>query len=105
MDIAINETQDINLSPYKWQGDWRWYQEAETADSKRIAAQIDYLTKRVRNMNTGDRLSVIDICNNPKYYDVCVKILCVLIDNWRHNKKDMRDYVFNEKFTEVRRVS
>ena len=100
------DTQDIDLSQYKWQGDWEWLQKAEAEDGKRIAAQIGYLSDLVRNMKKGDKINVIYICSNPKYYDVCVKILCVVIMSWRYEKrKEIRDYVFNEKYTEVRRIA
>ena len=104
MDTAIQETMDIDLSQYKWQGDWGWFLEAESHDSKRIDAQIGYLSDCLYNMKKGDRLSVIDICKNPKYYEVCVKVLCVLIVEWRYQVGECRDYVFNMQYNEVRRT-
>lgn len=99
--------QGIDLRRYRWEGDWDWLINAKTSDEGdgRIMAQIGFLSDRMRNMKVGDTLSVLEICHNPKYYEVAVKILCVIICSWRYaDRKEQRDYVFNARYTEVRRT-
>lgn len=99
------DTQEIDLSQYKWNGDWEWLQKTRDAGNERIAAQIGYLSEKVQALEVGDRISVIEICSNPEYYEICVKILCVIITSWRSPARAKnRDFSFNDKYTEVRRV-
>jgi len=100
-------TQEIDLSGYRWNGGWEWLTDAWATEEgkKRIMAQIDLLSDRMRSMKVGDRLSVLEICHNPKYYEVAVKILCVNICCWKYpHRKEKRQYEFNAHYTEVRRI-
>lgn len=102
-----NNTQLIDLSRYRWEGDWDWLKEAKAteADNKRLSAQIDYLSNLIRGMKVGSKFSILDICTNPKYYNVAVKIVCIEILSWRSPyRNERREYEFNNTYTEVRRV-
>lgn len=98
------DTQEIDLSQYKWNGDFDLLLKARARDSNRVDAQYRWLSEKVHAMNVDDEICVMDICSNPKYYDICVKILCVIIVSLRYQNSECRDYVFNEKYTKVRRV-
>jgi len=100
-------TQIIDLSCYRWEGEWDWLKEAQSTEAgrKRIMAQIDCLEEMMRGMKIGDEFSIINICSNPKYYSVAVKIVCIIILSWRSlYRKEQREYEFNNTYTKVRRI-
>ena len=101
-----NNTQVIDLSCYRWDGSWGWFKEAsETEDGrKKLMAQFDYLSERMRQMKVGEKLSILKICSNPAYYGAAVRIACINILSWRSYKDKQREYEFNNTYTEVRRV-
>lgn len=108
MNMEENKTQAIDLSCYRWDGTWEWLKEAESTEegSKKVMAQIGWLSEKIRAMKIGERLSILQLCSNPAYYSVAVKIACVVILSWQYaDRKEMRDYSFNSSYTEIRRVS
>ena len=100
-----NNTQAIDLSCYRWDGSWTFYDDMIDKFGLKITeAMYRTLYDMAIKMKVGDAIDLQRLCKNPEKLPYIVRLSCVIVVTQRELQIDHADFVMNSTYTKLRRI-